>query len=328
MEWGIRAHFYAKTFLTWDEDSIEEAKKYYLDSNPVDKQVIDEAYEYSLYVRSLLTPGCSKAYETRVDLSDLYPGMQGTPDALILDNEKRHLHVVDLKTGREWVSANNNSQLMLYAHGALLLSENQVETITLHIYQNNERSGQNINTHTFTTSYLNNFITNVKNILQLYNKGIYSFTTGEQCKYCPVQQHCVVYTTKATEGLYNLGKRQHTLESLTIEELCHMYTLYKELTPFIDSIQARLLTLPSEKLTHTNIEIKSRKSPQRWRESSQILETVLQKLRVEGAPEDAVAPRTLLTPAKLKKLSELYYNAVTEYIESPPDSKYLSIKKR
>lgn len=68
--------------------------------------------------------------EQRVDFSEFVgvPGQFGTADCIIVDTEQGELFVIDLKTGRTPVHVENNSQLMLYALGALrLLADKEVD---------------------------------------------------------------------------------------------------------------------------------------------------------------------------------------------------------
>lgn len=68
--------------------------------------------------------------EKRVDFSEFVgvPGQFGTADCIIVDSEQGELFVIDLKTGRTPVHVENNSQLMLYALGALrMLADQEVD---------------------------------------------------------------------------------------------------------------------------------------------------------------------------------------------------------
>ena len=81
----------------------------------VTQEMLDYVQIYVDYVRSI--PG-ERMIEVKVDFSDWVPEGFGTSDALIIDNDT--LHVVDLKYGKGVaVYAENNSQAMLYALGAV-----------------------------------------------------------------------------------------------------------------------------------------------------------------------------------------------------------------
>lgn len=61
--------------------------------------------------------------ETRVDFSEFVgvPDSFGTADAIVFDPDAGVLTVIDLKTGFHPVSAEGNSQLLMYALGALAM---------------------------------------------------------------------------------------------------------------------------------------------------------------------------------------------------------------
>lgn len=59
--------------------------------------------------------------EHKFDLSAVHPGLFGTADAVVLDRERKRLHVFDYKHGAGVaVAVENNPQLLYYALGALL----------------------------------------------------------------------------------------------------------------------------------------------------------------------------------------------------------------
>ena len=67
-------------------------------------------------------------------LKSLHQALGGTADAVLVDGN--HLHVVDLKTGRVAVDAENNKQLLTYAVG-VMRQFNAPATIecTMHVFQ-------------------------------------------------------------------------------------------------------------------------------------------------------------------------------------------------
>ena len=74
--------------------------------------------------------------EEQLDLSMYIPESLGTADAIIVS--EKELHIVDFKYGLGiQVNAEKNSQLMIYALGALYLFDGifDIEKVTMHIYQ-------------------------------------------------------------------------------------------------------------------------------------------------------------------------------------------------
>jgi len=134
-EYGTCAHELADIILSTG-DNIENylgEKLQDAPNVPVDDEMIEHVQNYVEFVQSF---GGDQFYEVRLDYSHLVPEGFGTSDAIaIVDNV---LHVIDLKMGKGViVDAENNSQGMLYALGAVeeygyLYDFNKV---VIHIYQ-------------------------------------------------------------------------------------------------------------------------------------------------------------------------------------------------
>ena len=94
------------------------------------------AQGYADFVNTLVENPRKKLIEVNLDegLKSLHPALGGTADAILVDGN--HLHVIDLKTGRVAVEAEDNKQLLTYALGAMrqLKAPNTIEC-TMHIYQ-------------------------------------------------------------------------------------------------------------------------------------------------------------------------------------------------
>jgi len=94
------------------------------------------AQSYADFVNTLVENPRKKLIEVNLDegLKSLHPALGGTADAILVDGD--HLHVIDLKTGRVAVDANDNKQLLTYALGAMrqLKAPSTIEC-TMHIFQ-------------------------------------------------------------------------------------------------------------------------------------------------------------------------------------------------
>jgi hypothetical protein len=94
------------------------------------------AQGYADFVNTLVENPRKKLIEVNLDegLKSLHPALGGTADAVLVDGD--HLHVVDLKTGREAVDATDNKQLLTYALGAMRQFKAPSHiTCTMHIFQ-------------------------------------------------------------------------------------------------------------------------------------------------------------------------------------------------
>jgi hypothetical protein len=101
-----------------------------------DKDQVAMAQSYADFVNTLVENPRKKLIEVNLDegLKSLHPALGGTADAILVDGD--HLHVIDLKTGRVAVDANENKQLLTYALGAMRqLKAPSSITCTMHIFQ-------------------------------------------------------------------------------------------------------------------------------------------------------------------------------------------------
>ena len=132
--------------------------------------------------------------EQKLDFTKIAPGLtydeqnKGTADCVIYDRAKKHLHVIDLKTGMGRVAIKDNKQLLIYAIGALLEISEEVEVVITHIVQPS----------------INNFGSCYYSIEEMeqwkryfYEKVIATLTplaprvpSQDGCKYCPANKTC------------------------------------------------------------------------------------------------------------------------------------------
>ena len=101
-----------------------------------DSDHVAMAQAYADFVNTLVENPRKKLIEVNLDegLKSLHPALGGTADAVLVDGD--HLHVVDLKTGRVAVDAQDNKQLLTYALGAMRQFKAPSHiTCTMHIFQ-------------------------------------------------------------------------------------------------------------------------------------------------------------------------------------------------
>jgi hypothetical protein len=94
------------------------------------------ASSYVKFINELIENPRKKLIEVNVDdgLKSLHQALGGTADAVLVDGN--HLHVIDLKTGRVPVEAENNRQLLTYAVGVMRKFNAPPDiTCTMHIFQ-------------------------------------------------------------------------------------------------------------------------------------------------------------------------------------------------
>lgn len=197
-DWGTCVHEIGE-YLLKDKEIPKQVNGF-----NVDEEMIDCALDYANYVRELITPKSVVLIEERFDLSSISENQFGTGDATVLND--RHLHIVDLKTGHNLVNAKENTQLMLYAIGAIdeLETIYEIEKITLHIVQSR------INHYdTWELSYdeLMVFKRFAKEQANKIITGNTTFNPSEKaCKWCPHQANCealIAHVEETVKGAFD-----------------------------------------------------------------------------------------------------------------------------
>jgi len=197
--WGTTVHGIGELLLK--DKPIPEV----VEGNNVDKEMMECAEEYVDYCRSLMCPDSITLIEEKFDLTFIAPETFGTGDFTVLNGT--HLDIVDLKTGHNIVKAENNSQLQLYALGAIYDLEDlgyEIETVTLHIVQTR---ANHIDTWDVNYEDLMEFkdfaSTQAKNILE----GKTEFNpSAKGCKWCPHKTNCDAlyeHTEKIVKGTFD-----------------------------------------------------------------------------------------------------------------------------
>lgn len=127
--------------------------------------------------------------EQRLDYSKYVEDGFGTGDCVIIADGT--IHIIDYKHGRGIeVDANENSQMMLYALGALELFDHlyEISEVSMTVYQPRRA---NISTFKMKTTDLYEWVNNVLiPMAELAYKGEGTFKSGEWCQFCKAKTTC------------------------------------------------------------------------------------------------------------------------------------------
>lgn len=127
--------------------------------------------------------------EQRLDFSNYVPDGCGTVDILLIAD--KNLHIIDLKYGSGIVvSAELNSQMMLYALAALDLYDNlyDLEEVSMTIFQPRR---ENVSTWTISADALKDWCLNeLMPRAELAFKGEGEFCPGDWCTFCRAAVKC------------------------------------------------------------------------------------------------------------------------------------------
>lgn len=127
--------------------------------------------------------------EQRLDFSEYVPDGFGIGDCVIVADD--NLHIIDLKYGQGvLVEAENNSQMMLYALGALRLFDSlyDIKTVSMTIYQPRR---DNVSTWTISVDELMDWAENtLRPLAKQAFAGEGEFSCGEWCRFCAARTTC------------------------------------------------------------------------------------------------------------------------------------------
>jgi hypothetical protein len=162
-----------------------------------DPDHLSMAQGYANFVNTLVENPRKKLIEVNLDegLKSLHPALGGTADAVLVDGN--HLHVIDLKTGRVAVDAQDNKQLLTYALGAMrqLKAPSTIEC-TMHIFQ--PRVGHS--KWTVSGNYLNLHGKRLVEAAELALSGdAPTNPSPDACRYCKAKTICPSMREKVQE---------------------------------------------------------------------------------------------------------------------------------
>lgn len=241
---GTKAHYGAEKWLkTYLRNGSRKELNDFLAKNDYPSDMVDYIKQYADYVMGIasLYDDAQVNIELTVDLSDYIPNGFGTVDCAILSPSNRKLHIIDFKYGKGVpVSADNNSQMMIYALGVLTKMEAfATETVSLTIYQPRIR---NISTFDISVDDLIDWSLDVlipKAKLAWEGKG--EIKAGSWCKFCPAKPRCKEYS----KYVLSLPKEipvefRNILNTLTDDELSDVLDKAKEVSSYISAIEEEL----------------------------------------------------------------------------------------
>jgi len=127
--------------------------------------------------------------EQRLDLTSYIPEAFGTGDCIIVADS--NIHIIDMKYGQGvLVDAKENSQMMLYALGALRLYDflYDIQTVSMTIFQPRR---ENVSTWTIPVADLLEWAnTTLKENAERAFKGEGEFVSGPHCQFCKAAVRC------------------------------------------------------------------------------------------------------------------------------------------
>lgn len=180
--------------------------------------------------------------ETRVTVSEL---IWGTADVILLSDDGKTLHVVDLKYGQgKVVEVEGNYQGITYAVGALRdlekedpLAAAKVETVVIHIYQ--PRAGtEPWREWEVTRAGIESAATKLIEAQDLIKKGSRKLVTGDHCTFCDAAATCPKRASEANVVAKDVfsNTAPPAIETLTTEQIEEIVRLKPRVIEWLNAV--------------------------------------------------------------------------------------------
>lgn len=212
-------------------------------------------------IEELKNSGCDPLVliEEKLDFSHVVPHGFGIGDLIIVGNNL--IHVIDFKGGGGvFVSAYENSQMMLYALGALAAYGNvlNIQTVKMSIVQPRL---DNISTYEISREDLEAWGEKIKPVALLAYDGKGNMKTGEWCRFCRARKNCEACKAEALslvrEEFTEVDENFKDPSLVSVEELAKILPSLKRIRLWIADVEEYLtseavnngLEVPGYKLT-------------------------------------------------------------------------------
>lgn len=293
MREGTEAHSKAEEKLTNYLNGATEAK-----IDCPDKVMDEATTDYRDYVVEVLNselakdPDAQLMVEEEVDYSPWAPEGFGTSDAIVVS--RNAMHIIDFKYGEGVpVKAYKNSQLMLYAAGAMRFCEllYDFNDITVHIFQ--PRIG-NIDNYSFTVGELKEWLeTTVAPMAKRAFAGEGEFNPGEWCGFCKARYTCKVRAYKN----YDLAAEKMGYV-LSTSEIADLLPKLKEIAKWAKDLQDYALETALSGTKYDGYKVVEGASRRKITDDLE----AMKRLQTAGYPYTDITETRLKTITELQKL--------------------------
>lgn len=247
--------------------------------------------------------------EKRVDFSRYVPQGFGTSDCVMKQGKK--LKIIDLKMGRVKVYAFWNSQLLLYALGALELFDD-IEEIECVIVQpligwiDSFSIGKNE-----LISWADEYVAvRAKRAFEGFAELVFGVP---QCTYCRNLPHC----KEAYRGLQNiLELMSKDMDKLTTEEIENVLALEGVAIKWFSKLKIELMKRIDSGENSTNFTTGESLKHLIWsKELSE--EQLVNNLKSCGLDEESCYTKTTISPSKARQLLGDKFKQISDFVERP-----------
>lgn len=310
---GTRAHDLAD--LCFENNC--DADKYLgdtLDGGIIDDEMVDHVNGYLSYVRETCRHSEHFQSEQRLDFSAWVPKGFGTSDVVAIKGGQ--LIIIDLKYGKGVeVSAEDNSQMMLYALGAVdeydFIAD--IENVLMCIYQPRMN---NVSEVEITVDELMQWGDWVKERAQIANSPDAPRVAGQkQCQWCKAKGTCPTlhsYTQQIMSAEFDNLDELEAVDSITPEQVKVIIDNRKLITGYLDAVEAHAREL-AEQNNLPGYKLVEGRSQRKWRDEAKVIEVL------SAEHGESLYERKLLSPAKVEKLlGKQAKEILPDLVDKPP----------
>ncbi len=198
------------------------------------------------YVRKLRTSAGHQSVEQTVYLKHIDEQLWGTAD-YVFESMDGYLTVLDLKTGRVDVSVEDNTQLLIYAAGAMATLVKHPERVThvrlVIIQPRGIGGGGPVKEVVYPIEQLRAFEASLPSRLGVTRRKDAPLKVGDWCQYCPAFGLCQKTRDDLSSAMTILGQTDLELaDNSTLEELWkHQKAISKKLDKLKQVMRDRML---------------------------------------------------------------------------------------
>ena len=246
-------------------------------------------------------PGCEVFFERRVD-----PGKAlgrrdtwGTVDIMLFDHARAEIVIGDLKYGAgQAVEATDNTQLRLYAVGALARVSLTAERVTMVILQPRAYHADGpVRAETLTRAELEAFAAEMKTAATATDDPDAPLIAGEHCHFCRAAGACSVLAD------YSLSVAREAFaalqQPLQPERVARLLREADTVRGWLKALEAHALELANSGTELPGWKLVARRGHRRWLDPDQAL---VQLATTYGVDASTLAPPALISPAQVEKV--------------------------
>lgn len=284
----------------------------------VKQNMADYVQQYVDYVKAF---SGEHFYEVRVDFSEYVPEGFGTCDALVIQPKRKHMRVIDLKYGKGvQVYADNNSQGMLYALGALedygMIYD--IDTITISIVQPRL---DHIDEWEISVDELAQWAEKVRGQARLCLTDDAPRIPGEkQCQFCKFKPRCPEQKEMAEKALMVMfddvsPATVQNVDALTDEHLALVMRHKKLIEGWLASVEKYITDRLQSGEPFDGYKLVEGRSLRQWQDEEQA-----QRLLAEnGYDDDKLYTKKFVSVAQAEKLiGKKNRELITDLVVKPP----------